>query len=162
MPLARGVGFRCKVAGPFADRAAAKPPAGGPGTTMDTDSLVSLLDFLPRFLRGDFAEAREHYQKTGEYIPAVGELSNALTSANLLPAFDWTTWKDGNRYARDPSLVRTADLVTVGRILTTIVRQDRFVGGLLPRVCSSGMMQTLLERLAELSRDPRASGGEGA
>jgi hypothetical protein len=118
---------------------------------LDTESLANLLSFLPRFERGEFATASEHYRSTGRYIGVVEELIRAISSSDLLLEFDWTTWKDASRYSRDPSLVRTADFETVRRVLTTIVRQDRFVGGLVPRMCSSGIMKALLERLEEIS-----------
>ena len=117
---------------------------------MDTESIDQLLKFLPRFAAGDFATASEQYQSTGRYMEPVNDLIQAIGSSGLLLQFDWTAWKDGALYARDPSLLKTADLETVRRVLTTIVRQDRFVGGLMPRVCSNGTMKELLERLAEL------------
>jgi hypothetical protein len=120
---------------------------------VDTESLANLLSFLPRFERGEFATASEQYRSTGQYIEAVDDLIQAISNSGLLLQFDWTAWKDAARYSRDSSLVRTADLETVRRLLTTIFRQDRFVGGLVPRVCSSGIMKALLERLAQLSRD---------
>ena len=118
---------------------------------MVSESLADLLSFLPRFERGEFSTSSEQYRTTGQYGEAVEDMIRAISSSDLLLQFDWTSWKDAALYSRDPRLVRTADLETVRRLLTTIVRQDRFVGGLVPRVCSSGIMKALLERLAELS-----------
>lgn len=66
--------------------------------------------------------------------------------------FDWMRWapyQDG-RYA-DPDFIAAADRDTLRRIATTHFRLDRFVGGHLEAMETSGVIAQIVQRLRELA-----------
>jgi hypothetical protein len=119
-----------------------------------TAEVDRLLSFLPALERGEFDSADAHSRATGRYQPAIIELKDAILRSGLFltpKAFRWQDWLgEARSYARAPSRIAGADLMTIRKLLATSWHQDRFVGGLLPTVVSSGLMRTLLERLKEL------------
>ena len=129
---------------------------------LDGEAIDRLLAFLPAFERGDLASADAHYRATGQYPSEILSLTKSIYDAGLVQReFNWVAWKgEGRRFALDTSLVAQADLDTFQKLLTLSVRQDRFVGGLMPSLCSSGLIQAILNRLAVLHNE--ATGGPAA
>jgi hypothetical protein len=120
---------------------------------MNTKAVDELLTFLRRFDGGDFVDADARYRATGRYPDLVIDLTHAIYRSELTIPFKWLAWKrHATKYARKRGLLETARLETIKRMLTVSVRQDRFAGGLMPMLCSSGLMQACLERLAVLRR----------
>ncbi len=118
---------------------------------LSKDSIDRLLALLPDFERGEFSTADAHYRQTGQYLPQVSQLCEKISESGLTIAFDWVSWKK----AEAPGVltqkgIAQADLFTLRRILTYCVEQDRFFGGFLPMVCSSGLILAVLRRLQEL------------
>jgi Family of unknown function (DUF6508) len=56
---------------------------------------------------------------------------------------------------QDPALLAQADLLTLRKLLTAHVRQDRFIEGHLAQMLENGHISAILRRLREL-RDARA------
>lgn len=72
----------------------------------------------------------------------------------VLPGFSWPDWADSEeaRHLRDePGGVETALIRQLGKLLTTIVRADRFSDGAIAQAIDSGLMQRVLQRVAELA-----------
>jgi hypothetical protein len=68
----------------------------------------------------------------------------------IIRGFDWPSWKDeGKRYLA-PGGVEGADLETCRKLLTVIVRQDRFVDGSLSGHIGEGLASRIVRRIAEL------------
>lgn len=75
----------------------------------------------------------------------------ALYDQQIIFPFDWTSWQDeAVRYITDLEMIKTADLVTCRKLLTTHVRQDRFVEGHLANMLESGHITAVLKRLQEI------------
>ena len=71
----------------------------------------------------------------------------------LLPAFDWNAWAltdAGRALTTDPAAVATATPTDIARLLTALVRGDRFYEGTLAHAFESGMMLAVAERCAAL------------
>ena len=62
------------------------------------------------------------------YAAPVGHLLAALGRAGAVPVFDWVHW-DGGRRLRTADDVAAASLADVARLVTTIVRGERFADG---------------------------------
>lgn len=67
------------------------------------------------------------------------------------PQFDWSAWQpEAARYEKDPTLVASADVETLERLLTCHIRADRFVEGHLGAMVESGQITAILRRLRQL------------
>jgi hypothetical protein len=77
--------------------------------------------------------------------------------ARALPVrygFDWPTWKDTPEaisLARDHALIASATAEQVVMLSTLLVRQNRFVEGLLASAFESGLLLALARRAAALT-----------
>ena len=119
------------------------------------DSIDRLLALLPEFERGEFATADAYYRQTGQYLPQVFRLCEKISESGLALSFDWMSWKksESSRVLTEEGIAQ-ADLLTLRRILTYCVEQDRFFGGFLPMVCSNGLILAILRRLQEVRARP--------
>jgi hypothetical protein len=83
---------------------------------------------------------------------AADELVRVVHEDGIIPeGFDWPAWKaEGERYVQ-PGGVEGADFDTCRRLLTVIVRQDRFVEGSLEGHVQSGLAARIVRRVAELA-----------
>jgi hypothetical protein len=115
------------------------------------DSIDCLLALLPEFESGAFFAADAHYRQTGQYLPQVLRLTDKISESGLALSFDWISWKksEASRVLTEEGITQ-ADLLTLRKILTYCVEQDRFFGGFLPMVCSNGLILAVLRRLQEL------------
>jgi hypothetical protein len=71
----------------------------------------------------------------------------------LMEPFDWPAWlrtPEGDRL-RDPAAVAGASEADLGRLLTAIVRSDRFTEGSLAGAFESGLLTAILRRAKALS-----------
>ena len=68
--------------------------------------------------------------------------------------YDWPSWLEaGRRYFR-PGGIESADLETARKLLTIIVREDRFLEGSLEQSVNSGLAARIVRRIVELAPDP--------
>ena len=68
--------------------------------------------------------------------------------------FDWMKWAaspKGKRLLADPALVARASAADLARLLTVLIRGDRFSEGELAGAYESGMLGAILRRAAELA-----------
>jgi hypothetical protein len=74
-------------------------------------------------------------------------------AAGLIQPFDWPAWlgtAEGARL-RNPAAVAGASAEDLGRLLTAIVRSDRFREGSLAGAFESGLLTAIVRRAGELS-----------
>ncbi|MDP6947202.1 MAG: DUF6508 domain-containing protein, partial [Myxococcota bacterium] len=97
---------------------------------------VAALDEVAACLEG-LERAQSHgtlYETTGEafapyvYCAGVRQLIDAFSRAIHLEGFDWAAWHadEGAQWFEAPERIPKADLVTLSRILVTIVRSEHF------------------------------------
>jgi hypothetical protein len=87
------------------------------------------------------------------YAPKLEEFLRALYETEfVVKGFDWSTWASGAgaRHLRKAGALDRVGLLTLRRIATAHVRQERFCGGHLAGVVGRGDFARLLDRLAVL------------
>lgn len=68
--------------------------------------------------------------------------------------YDWPSWlEEGRRYFQ-PGGIESVDIETARKLLTIIVREDRFLEGSLSESVSSGLAARIVRRIVELAPDP--------
>lgn len=136
--------------------------SGGP----TREGLLAVLTFARRFDAPDFV--------AGEWVApgpgpdgvlqadywvasqAVGAWEQALYMHSVVLPFDWTEpeWiREMRRNYADPSLLATTDLLRIRKVLTTLVRVERFREGSLAAAFERGVPQAAMMRLAEIAMD---------
>lgn len=90
------------------------------------------------------------------YSPKVEEFVGTLGRAGFIVPFDWPAWQsEAARYEADPSLLDSAGVPTLRKLLTTYVRADRFNSGYLAYEIERGQILAILRRLKAI-RDTMA------
>jgi Family of unknown function (DUF6508) len=72
----------------------------------------------------------------------------------VTPAVDWRTWAETEEAARlmsDPASVGAASAAQLQRLLTMIVRGDRFNEGMLANAYESGLLRRIVRRAIEIA-----------
>ena len=67
----------------------------------------------------------------------------------MLTDFDWPSWKDTPEalgLRDDPKVLKQATSVQLAKLLTVLIRQDRFVEGALAGAYNSGLLTAVLRR----------------
>jgi uncharacterized protein DUF6508 len=82
--------------------------------------------------------------------PQVGAFVAALYEHGWIVAFDWPDWQDEAAALVERGGIVEADASTLRRLLTLLVRKDRFAEGQLAAAFESGLIVTILRRLKEL------------
>jgi Family of unknown function (DUF6508) len=121
-------------------------------------ALAALLPALrgPAGSHGKFESERHDDGSVTDFgwvaAPHVERLLEALRRGNVLFVFDWAAWletPDGERL-RAPAAAAAAELVDVRRMLSALVRRERFSAGSLAVAIESGLVPALVARLIEL------------
>ena len=123
--------------------------------------LEGLAAFLPMFEDPDFSfgewETREG--TLGWYWHSDGALSFMRTAASLgwvSPDVDWVNSKDtdeAQRFGKHPDAIDSATPDDLVCLLTTLIRQDRFVEGSLGELFESGMLTRIVRRASSLRQE---------
>ncbi len=75
----------------------------------------------------------------------------ALYKNGWIANFAWPSWQDqAIEYVKSPDKVKSADLDTIRKLLTTHVRKDRFCEGHLADMFENGHITALLRRLKDI------------
>lgn len=86
-------------------------------------------------------------------------VTTAAANGFVTPGFDWGAWSGtpgAVRLMRDPEAMRDATADDLARMLTTVVRGDRFSEGTLEWAFESGLIGRIVRRAADLSDTPEA------
>ena len=68
----------------------------------------------------------------------------------MLPGFDWASWDEGRTIAGDPVRIKDTDLLTIRKLITALVRNERFCDGALQATYDRGVIQAILRRIDQL------------
>lgn len=102
------------------------------------------------------------WQKVFAFIPVfeasgraesddVSKFCSLLYNLDLVVSFDWPHWEDGRRLVNNPELLNTiSDPVVCVKLLTALVRGDRFNEGLLEFMCSNGTVVGILKAMKRI------------
>ena len=137
-------------------------------THHEPQRLDRLADLAKRFgCHTSFANVARPRAGTGALgnlcVPASPELDELVHVAYedgwVLREFDWVTWKTTSEAAflsDDSQAIERATIVQLARILTTLIRQDRFVAGTLLTACQTGLLRRILSRIDQLAKERSA------
>jgi hypothetical protein len=111
------------------------------------------------------ARGGERDPKTGsiswpwvEYSDVVQQWMTSLYDHNIVMEYGEPGWDDKmDAFVAAPCLLDLADLTTIRKVLTTIVRRERFCDGAIMSAFDCGIVQAAMLRLAELAA--QADGG---
>jgi hypothetical protein len=88
--------------------------------------------------------------------PAVALVEAAYDAGWVLADFDWASWKnsaEARELTRDPQALARATHEQLAKLLTVLIRQDRFVDGTLAEAFDSGLLVAILRRADALRRE---------
>jgi len=126
---------------------------------IDADRLRPLAELVPvlesptaDFGRWEVPPPRDGVRSLGwfEFGPAGEAFLAAVAKGGWVTAgFDWRTWLDGDEAAdlqRRPDALESATVEQLARLLTAIVRSDRFVEGSIAGAFESGLLTRIARR----------------
>lgn len=127
----------------------------------DPPTLRALAAFLPRFEAPGFVfgggrPGPRAFFGWFELSPVAADFVSACYEAGWVqwPDFNWGTWKNSAEARQlyfDPAALETATPEQLSRLLTVLIRQERFVDGALNAAFQSGVLLRILRRIAVLS-----------
>jgi hypothetical protein len=125
-------------------------------TTNDWDKLNSLLQEIENTRNFGELKGVEQledgsitfpYWSSFEVVDKVFKLMHAL---NLVPAFDWTSWAEGKAILNNPNFnYSNLDTITLCKLLTTIVRSDRFYDGFIIFNFENGVIPKIIKTIIQ-------------
>ncbi len=114
------------------------------------DKMETVLQYL-----SDIENDPDGFVAGDDVVPFI----EGLYSAGLVTEFDWMEWTDqAQRYVDDQNLVESGDILTIQKLITTHVRNDRFCDGHLSAMIQNGHIAAILRRLQELIGDGASRG----
>jgi hypothetical protein len=118
------------------------------------DKWRPLLDLIPEILEtNDFGKASggtknedgSFTMPNWESSPVVDEFHRIVYEIPVIISFDWVSWEEGRKIVNDRNFnFDYTDLITKCKIITAIVRNDRFCEGALIDAFRSGLIQRIL------------------
>ena len=80
--------------------------------------------------------------------PVVSQFLEVVYTIPIIINFDWLSWDEGRKIARDKDFdFDTIDLPTKCKLITAIVRNDRFCDGALVSAFESGLILKILKSI---------------
>jgi len=127
------------------------------------EDLRRVAEYVPRLTDPELVigvvQGGEHDSETGAiqypwvaYAHVVRDWMQALYDHNVVTGYGEEGWQDEmNVFLADPTQLAAADLLTIRKVLTTIVREERFCDGAIMSAFERGSVQAAMVRLAELA-----------
>ncbi len=124
------------------------------------ERLDALAAFLPQFEVPAFEFGRMESPPGAmpyyTFSPLASCFIKTCYEMDWVKAFEWAEWKNTPEAAQlrdDPSVLEKATFEQLSRLLTVLIRQDRFVEGALGSAFESGLLSGILRRAAVLAAD---------
>ncbi len=116
--------------------------------------IVGAADFpIGEWAGGDTDEHGVIHMPWFDYSGEVLAFTRELSTLGWVYPFDWPSWAQtpaGERYLREPDAVADATEADLGKILTTVVRGDRFNEGMLAEAFRRGIILAVVRRAEAL------------
>ena len=126
--------------------------------------LDNLSAFLPVFEEPDFSVGSIGGPTYFDYSEAVNRfVDTAYADGWVSPEVDWPSWKEteeARRLRDDPTAIPEATVEQLQKLLTTVIRQDRFVTGALAGAFESGLLTAVIRRVDQLRLAAAAEGSK--
>jgi len=88
------------------------------------------------------------------YNKEVIRFEKALYEEGFIIPFNWSKWQDeANRFVSDHNAIKTADLETLQKLLTTHIRKERFCEGHLAAMLRENHITAILQRLKKIREE---------
>lgn len=124
------------------------------------ENIEAILKFLPYFSNPD----NKFYEIVGgekvdgvitmpfyNYIGETSRFHHSLYNEKFVQGFDWVEWQDkAIKIYENPELLTDADILTIVKYFTLIVRKERFYEGFIASMIDDGFILKLLLRLKEI------------
>ena len=124
------------------------------------ERLDALVVFLPKFESPDFDFGRMETPPGKMPYYTLSPLASCFVKTcyemGWVKPFEWADWKDSPEATLlrdDRSALKNATLEHLVRLLTVVIRQERFVEGALGNAFESGLLRGILRRAAVLATD---------
>lgn len=120
------------------------------------DNVEAILRFLPIFDQEGYVFGEVIAEKGQFPFASLSkdsmEFIRAAYDNNWVVPFDWGNWKDSEegRHFQTVDALQEADTEILQKILTTIIRQDRFVEGLMLDLLEQGYVTAILRKLKQI------------
>lgn len=120
----------------------------------DWDRLFTLLPEIE--ITADFGEAKGGEELSdgsitmpfGASFEIVDKTFDAINELNLCPEFDWLDWQAGRSLLKNPKFdYSQLDTLTLCKLLTVIIRTDRFNDGYLVANFKNGIMTRIIKAI---------------
>ncbi|MBM4409543.1 MAG: hypothetical protein FJ038_13330 [Chloroflexi bacterium] len=131
-----------------------------------TPRLRALASFLPafeaegfefgRWAGGEEIRPRSFTMPYYSFSPVAEEFLRRGVAGWVTPRFDWPAWAatdEFQRLSRDPGALAAATPDDLARLLTVLVRSERFGDGQLAAAIESGLLARILRRADALARE---------
>lgn len=107
-----------------------------------------ILEFLPYFK--NYQNIKESDLSFLSYSSEIHDFIISLYKNNFVQVFDWMSWQDSFKtYVDFPERIDSIEIIV--RILTTIIRSERFNDGSLGSYIHSGIIFKILQKVEELT-----------
>ena len=114
-------------------------------------SIDNILKYLPHFR--DNKKSFSKIDKEDLFYPYVysretSEFMSTIIKEEFTIVFDWVKWQEeAEKYFKEAELLKSADIMTLRKLMTMFLRKERFCSGFLNSVIDTGMILRILERL---------------
>lgn len=117
---------------------------------LTVETIATLVEYISYFESNDkiYDLTKEPSLDPYLYHEKANQFIDLLYEKNVILSFDWGNWgEEAEKYFNSPDLIKNADLITIRKLFTTIVRADRFVSGYYAGKKDDGTIVRLLMRL---------------
>jgi hypothetical protein len=105
--------------------------------SLDGRKLMPLVNLIQEMEMNFYKTEKFHgiHDLSGITLSGIGlngihiKLLDAVLKLRLVPLFDWLSWKsEAERFYKNPALLRSQDTVTLGKIMTVLLRSQTIYG----------------------------------
>lgn len=125
-------------------------------TINDWDKLISLLQEIEDTRNFGELKGGEQLENDSITFPywssseAVDKVFKLIHTLNLVPAFNWTSWAEGQSILNNQDFnYSNLDTITLCKLLTTIVRSDRFNDGFFVFNFENGVIPKIIKTIIQ-------------
>jgi len=117
----------------------------------EKEAFEEIIDNISLFERKDLKIGEFSGIEGYSYHPEIDIFIDDLNKMGFIQKFDWQNWiEELDRFSENPELLKKADAETIIKILTTIVRGERFFAGILYKNIENGFILKILYRLKDI------------
>jgi hypothetical protein len=110
------------------------------------------------YIENEFGKIQNDQKRTGAYLEfphwvytsKIADFNRMVYTMDIVISFDWLEWKEGHAMLKDPNHEYAQyDVITLCKLITLIVRAERFYEGYLNNCFENGSMLKIVTALYE-------------